>query len=143
VSYSNTCVCAETIVRCATMCAFCDKSRELDAAGPNGRLSTPDLRILRTLHGFRWVRETTNMEPRWSPFMVKPTPYGRRLFPLKTCDLTVFLQTILSFLLFSHRWWITPLWLDTLHCNQLDNPSHRSANNDSLSLVDYKVRFRK
>ncbi|KYQ46750.1 hypothetical protein ALC60_14271 [Trachymyrmex zeteki] len=35
------------------MCAFCDKSRELDAAGPNGWLSTSDLRTLRTLREFR------------------------------------------------------------------------------------------
>ncbi|EGI57465.1 hypothetical protein G5I_14534 [Acromyrmex echinatior] len=36
------------------MCAFCDKSRELDATGPaNGRLSIPDLRTLRTLRGLR------------------------------------------------------------------------------------------
>ncbi|XP_011067292.1 PREDICTED: uncharacterized protein LOC105153870 [Acromyrmex echinatior] len=42
------------------MCAFCDKSRELDATGPaNGRLSIPDLRTLRTLRGLRLILSTS------------------------------------------------------------------------------------
>jgi len=138
VSYPSACVCAGAIVRRATMCAFCDKSRELDAAELviHSRFETESTDFTYPPPSTRWVREMTNTEPRRFPSrsnLLWTSSFSSRL------EIVVFLRAIPSFLLFSHRWWIAPLRFVAHRCTQ--EFKSRSANNSSLSLIDYKIHL--